>query len=108
MSKNERRGGLPVGPFTAAAIERLHAEFTVGKQNGRWTQTSVAERAGFDQGRISKLFSGELKEPTFETVARLALAMGLSLDRLIDGVPLERAETPIPPSSLRKSSAPGR
>jgi transcriptional regulator with XRE-family HTH domain len=78
------------------------------------TQTMIGERAGMTQGHVSKILNGESPDASFETIAKVALAMGLSLDRLVQGVELLRPdgldrtahETPLPSSELRRSSRP--
>ena len=47
------------------------------------TQTELAERSGVGRVTISRLESGELKETTIGTLAKLAEALGVSVDELI-------------------------
>lgn len=63
------RGTL--GPILRAARERVHL-----------TQTELAARVGLAPNHIARLESGEKGIPRFDTVARLAAELGLSLDEL--------------------------
>lgn len=115
MSKRQRRGGQSIGPLTAAVLERMRAEYKLLKRHDI-TQTTIAERVGLTQGHVSKILAGGSPDASFETIAKIALAMGLSLDRLVQGVELIRPaglsgsaeDTPLPPSELRKSQRPAR
>jgi transcriptional regulator with XRE-family HTH domain len=46
------------------------------------TQAELARRAGIASNHLSRLESGEKIDPRFATIAKLALALNVSLDRL--------------------------
>lgn len=48
-----------------------------------WTIQQVADRAGLDRSTIGKFESGQIRSPSFQTIAQVAHAVGLSLDELI-------------------------
>lgn len=60
-----------LGPILRAARERAHL-----------TQAQLAARVGLASNHIARLESGEKGIPRFDTVARLAAELGLSLDEL--------------------------
>ena len=60
-----------MGPILRAARERV-----------RLTQSELAYRVGLAPNHIARLESGEKGVPRFDTVARLASQLGLSLDDL--------------------------
>lgn len=60
-----------MGPILRSARERVHL-----------TQSELASRVGLAPNHIARLESGEKGVPRFDTVARLASQLGLSLDEL--------------------------
>lgn len=60
-----------LGPILKAARERVHL-----------SQSELASRVGLAANHIARLESGEKGIPRFDTVARLAAELGLSLDDL--------------------------
>lgn len=60
-----------MGPILRAARQRV-----------RLTQSELAYRVGLAPNHIARLESGEKGVPRFDTVARLAAQLGLSLDEL--------------------------
>jgi transcriptional regulator with XRE-family HTH domain len=48
----------------------------------RWTQDELAARSGIDQTTISNIECGRTSRPSFETVMRLASALGIAPARL--------------------------
>ena len=52
------------------------------KKQGNFSWSELAEKSGLPDPTIRKIFSGETADPRFETVARLVIAMGGSLDEI--------------------------
>jgi len=48
-----------------------------------WSQQKLAEKAGLSYNVITKLEQGLAKQPTIQTVVKIANAFGISLDKLI-------------------------
>lgn len=48
-----------------------------------WTQQKLAEKSGLSYNAITKLEQGIAKQPTIQTVSKLADAFGISIDVLI-------------------------
>ena len=48
------------------------------------TQTELAEKSGVGRVTISRLETGELKETTAGTLSKLARALDVSIDKLIE------------------------
>jgi transcriptional regulator with XRE-family HTH domain len=77
----ERAGGVcnvrdaRLGPGLGATIRRLREE-------RGWLQEELAARAGITQAQVSRLESGEQRDPRWSTLEGLARAFGLSLDAL--------------------------
>lgn len=61
------------------------------RQRARLTQDELAALAGVDQTTISSLETGRKTSPKFDTVMRLARALGVSPEQLRFGVVMERA-----------------
>jgi len=57
------------------------------------TQAELARKAGIAPNHLSRLESGEKIDPRFETVTKLAAALGISLDTLAKGLG-RRGSTP--------------
>lgn len=49
----------------------------------RWSQKKLAEKAGISQTYVSEL-EAEKKQPTIPIVEKLALALGVSISKLLD------------------------
>lgn len=64
-------------------IRRIRRDAGLGQQE-------LAERCGISKSQISRLESGEQKNPQIQTVIAIATAMGVSLDEIVYG---ESAET---------------
>lgn len=47
-----------------------------------WTQAQLAQRAGVDQSQVSKIEAGSREGATFETVGKIADALGVGTDYL--------------------------
>lgn len=67
----EKEAPRRLGPIIRAARERVHL-----------TQSQLASRVGLAANHITRLENGEKGVPRFDTVARLAAELGLSLDEL--------------------------
>lgn len=63
------------------------------------TQAELARKAGIASNHLSRLESGEKIDPRFATIAKLALALNVSLDRL--------AQVRSPNSSIQRSDSGG-
>lgn len=67
----------------------LHAVSRVGNRiraaipDERGEQKALAHRAGVTPETLSRILSGVIKEPGFETIARIARAAGLDMNRLV-------------------------
>ena len=48
-----------------------------------WTQQKLAEVAGMSYVTITKIEQGRAKEPTIQSMVKLADALGVSLDALV-------------------------
>lgn len=66
-------GPMEIGPLLARAAERK------GK-----TRAELARATGIDQGRIGKIFSGEVANPEWQTVEKLVKAIGTTWGDLFD------------------------
>ena len=53
------------------------------KNKGNFSWSELSEMSGLPDATIRKIFSGETADPRFETVAKLVVAMGGSLDEII-------------------------
>lgn len=49
----------------------------------KWTQDVLAEKSGVDQTTISNLECGRTTRPSFDTVLKLAKALGIASHRLV-------------------------
>lgn len=63
---------------TEALLEALRK----AKDDSDLTNADIAEESGIPESTIAKLFGGRTPNPTFETVACTAYALGISLDSL--------------------------
>lgn len=55
------------------------------KNKGNFSWSDLSEMSGIPDATIRKIFSGETADPRFDTVAKLVVAMGGSLDEIIEG-----------------------
>lgn len=60
----------------------LQARIRAARERAGLTQAELARRVGLAPNHIARLESGEKSNPRFETVARIAAELGLSLDEL--------------------------
>jgi transcriptional regulator with XRE-family HTH domain len=52
------------------------------KETG-WSQQKLADRAGLSYNAITKIEQGSAKQPTIQTMVKIADAFGVSLDELV-------------------------
>jgi len=50
----------------------------------RWTQEDVARESGMSLGQISRIESGAIESPHFSTIAKIAQALGVTDEDLIE------------------------
>ena len=50
----------------------------------RWTQEDLARNAGLSLGQISRIESGRIDAPHFSTIAKIAQALGVADEDLIE------------------------
>jgi len=56
--------------------------FALRKKAG-WSQQKLAEKAGLSYNMITKIEQGVAKQPTIQTVIKIADAFNISLDELV-------------------------
>jgi transcriptional regulator with XRE-family HTH domain len=49
-----------------------------------WTQEQLAAESGVDQATISSLEVGRVKSPAFDTISRLAKALGIDAEEVVE------------------------
>lgn len=69
------------------------------KENLSWSELS--KMSDLPEATIRKIFSGETADPRFETVAKLVLAMGGSIDEMLGNAP-ETAESESTPLAMMR------
>lgn len=57
------------------------------RELGGFTQKELAEKSGVPQSSISKIETGQLKNPGGITLQKLAAALGVSVAELLEGNP---------------------
>lgn len=50
------------------------------KAKGNFTYTDISKLSGISEGTVRKIFSGETADPRFETLVKLVMSMGGSMD----------------------------
>lgn len=90
----QRRGTGERDPVQVRAISRLNE---VINERGL-TSTEVADLSGFKQGHVYKILAGEQKETAFWVIARIAGALGVSLDWLAEPPRAAKPATDPPPA----------
>ena len=50
----------------------------------RWTQEDLARNSGLSLGQISRIEGGKIESPHFSTIAKIAEALGVSDEDLIE------------------------
>ena len=58
------------------------------RKNKGWTQKKLAKESGISFSMISKLESGEKKNPSFETLSKIAEALNTSVTELLGDTPV--------------------
>ena len=53
------------------------------RKKARWSQQKLAEKAGLSYNAITKIEQGAAKQPTIQTIIKIADAFGVSLDELV-------------------------
>ena len=53
------------------------------RKKAGWSQQKLAEKAGLSYNAITKIEQGAAKQPTIQTVIKLANAFGVSIDELV-------------------------
>jgi len=48
-----------------------------------WSQQKLAEKTGLSYSVVTKLEQGTAKQPTIQTIVKIANAFGISLDELV-------------------------
>lgn len=82
-------------PLQARALDRLNS---VIAERGL-TETEVASMAGFTQGHMWKVLNGKSTETAFWVIARIANALNVSLDWIIQTAPPPRPTSAPPPAT---------
>lgn len=55
------------------------------KAKGNFTYADIANLSGISEGTVRKIFSGETADPRFETLVKLVMSMGGSMDDIAGG-----------------------
>lgn len=63
------------------------------KTKGNFTYSDISNLSGIPEATIRKIFSGETADPRFDTIVKLVVSMGGSLDEAISGKKEEELET---------------
>jgi transcriptional regulator with XRE-family HTH domain len=53
------------------------------REEKKWTQGDLAEESGVPVTTVAKIEGGFIKNPTIEKLAKIAKALGVSVDKLI-------------------------
>ena len=53
------------------------------RKKAGWSQQKLAEKAGLSYNMITKIEQGVAKQPTIQTVMKIATAFKISLDELV-------------------------
>ena len=54
------------------------------RKKAGWSQQRLAEKAGLSYNAITKIEQGAAKQPTIQTMVKIADAFGVSLDEVVD------------------------
>ena len=63
------------------------------KIKGNFTYSDIAKLSGIPEATVRKIFSGETADPRFETLAKLVISMGGSLDDIVQSHKENEIET---------------
>jgi transcriptional regulator with XRE-family HTH domain len=64
-------------PRKRTAAEHLRIDLRTARIARKLSQLKLSMLSGIDQGRISKIENGEIKDPAFSTVRHLARALNM-------------------------------
>lgn len=81
------------------------------RQENKLTQEELAEKSGVGRVTICRLETGELKETTTGTLSKLARALNVSIDQLIEEwffIPLEYSQLYVFKKNKRKRKCKGK
>lgn len=53
------------------------------RKKAGWSQQKLAEKAGLSYNAVTKIEQGAAKQPTIQTIIKIADAFGVSLDELV-------------------------
>ena len=53
------------------------------RKKAGWSQQKLAEKAGLSYNAVAKIEQGVAKQPTIQTMMKIADAFGISLDKLV-------------------------
>lgn len=53
------------------------------RKKAGWSQQKLAEKAGLSYNAVTKIEQGAAKQPTIQTMVKIADAFGISLDKLV-------------------------
>lgn len=65
------------------------------KEQSHMTNSEIAERSGIPMPTVTKILNGSTANPSVETLARIAQALGTSLDELTGTAPPDKTPDPI-------------
>ena len=92
----------------AAAKQSFAERLKAQRELAGFSQYTLSKRSGLSRQSISQLEMG-MREPTWETVQRLAKALGLSCESFIDaGIELPDAEPPRPRGRPKQGEGKGK
>ncbi|MDE2480802.1 MAG: helix-turn-helix transcriptional regulator [bacterium] len=66
----------------SAARQGLSSAIRAARERAGLTQSQLADRVGLAPSHIARLETGDRANPRFETIARIAHALGASLDEI--------------------------
>lgn len=70
------------------------------KEDKNLTNVEIANLSNIPLATITRVFNGQTPNPTFETISRIAIGMGVSLDELCG---LKQADAPPIPSPIENT-----
>ena len=70
------------------------------KEDKNLTNSEIATLSNIPLATITRIFSGQTPNPTFETISRIAIGMGVSLDELCG---LKQPDAPSIPSPIENT-----
>lgn len=76
-------------------VQNLLQKLRELKEERKLTNEDIAEMTNLPTTTVARMFSGATKDPRFENIVRVAVALGVSVDRVL-GLALPKDET-VPP-----------